>query len=87
MIFLKTGIQIQTWNYISTTDLNSYTLTNHLWKPPVMEPHYHVILNSLMENKACLSKINSVFGALFAKNYSKKFVGFGCPINYISYII
>jgi hypothetical protein len=47
------------------------TLTDHLWKPPIMETHYHLMEthNHLMEthyhlwkpflkNKACLSEIN-----------------------------
>ena len=51
----------------STVVFNNYL--NHLWK-------------LFLKNKTRLSKINSVFGVKFAQNSLKKYVDFGCSINY-----
>jgi hypothetical protein len=51
----------------------------HLWKP-VLKNKELSFMETIFENKACLSGMNSVFGVLFAKNPSEKVVDFGCHI-------
>ena len=60
---------ICSWNSQSfKTSSEKVTLTYNFWKPPIMETPYHLVethyhlWKPFSKNKACLSKINSVFG-------------------------
>jgi hypothetical protein len=51
---------------------------NDLWKPFLKNEELS-FMETIVDNKACLSKTNSVICVLFAQNSSKKFFDFGCP--------